>query len=207
MGSIFDKLHLQAKGTQLRCLSQRFVLLLQVVSSRARTCHRFLHTCCFLCDSVGSRAVLSTTGEGFGRSRFKVLCGPEKLSITRLQIQPTRSPQMRTKHHQPPTNLQGHAKSHMSDMFAFLLVHSEPQKKNRYGITAHMETLVTQTRTCRAASKVVRQKCEICVRKGASVVTAAYVQVPCQFTFCALTMARLCGPIRFCVLCDMQLNV
>ena len=26
--------------------------------------------------SVGSRAVLSTTGEGFGRSRFKVLYGP-----------------------------------------------------------------------------------------------------------------------------------
>ena len=26
--------------------------------------------------SVGSRAVLSTTGEGFGRSRFKVFYGP-----------------------------------------------------------------------------------------------------------------------------------
>ena len=40
------------------------------------------------------------------------------------------------------------------------------------------------------------------------IVTAVdYVQVPYQFTFCALTMAGLCAPIRFCVLCDMQLNV
>ena len=37
------------------------------------------------CFSVGTRAVLSTMGEGFGGSRFKVLYGPSFLGSQRKQ--------------------------------------------------------------------------------------------------------------------------
>ena len=45
--------------------------------------------------------------------------------------------------------------------------------------------------------------CVFCGFLHNGIVTAAdYVQVPCQFTFCALSLAGLCAPIRF--LCSLR---
>ena len=84
-------------------------------SSRARTCNRFLHTCCFLCAlETGAIKDFEPAAAKTFPHGTKYRPTPDREAFNhktlRLQIQPARYPQMRPQHHvQPLTNPSGHA--------------------------------------------------------------------------------------------------
>ena len=103
MVSNSDKLHLQAKATQLRCLSQRFVLLLQVVQLACKPAiDSSTHVVSFV--TLETRAIRTLNllpPKPSPGTKYRPTPNREAFNhkTLRLQIQPAKHPQMRPQHH------------------------------------------------------------------------------------------------------------